>query len=153
MFFFEGFDNPSGSKCDWSVEASKSAGHHEQDSGWGEPWRADHGRLEVSQTIQKCLNICCLSCFDKNGSGTLTRSDMENVLSVSCFISKISLVAPLTRNYEILTETSHNALFRAFSPQNLGERLYEDEIKGLLDDGDEGDGTIVYNKFFAMESA
>ena len=78
---------------------------------------------------------------------------MENVLSVSCFISKISLVASLTRNYEILTETSHNALFRPFSPQNLGERLYEDEIKGLLDDGDEGDGTIVYNKFFAMESA
>ena len=37
--------------------------------------------------------------------------------------------------------------------QNLGERLYEDEIKGLLDEGDEGDGTIIYSKFFAMENA
>ena len=33
IFFCEGFDNPSGSKCDWSVEASKPAGHYEQNRG------------------------------------------------------------------------------------------------------------------------
>ena len=44
-------------------------------------------------------------------------------------------------------------LLKTLFLQNLGERLYEDEIKGLLDEGDEGDGTIIYSKFFAMENA
>ena len=39
----------------------------------------------------------------------------------------------------------------SFFLKNLGERLYEDEIRGLLEDGDEGDGTIAYSKFFAMD--
>lgn len=89
--------------------------------------------------ISNIITYCCLSCFDKNGSGTLTRSDMEHVLAVNMFAIKDQILALISAS--------------SFSPQNLGERLYEDEIRGLLDDGDEGDGTIVYSKFFAMENA
>ena len=55
----------------------------------------------------------------------------------------LSVQFPL-RYYESSTMLS-------FFLKNLGERLYEDEIRGLLEDGDEGDGTISYSKFFAMD--
>lgn len=77
----KGFDDPSRSERHGSLEAAKPAGHHEQDCGRRKPRRADHGRFQVSITSFVFAHEC-FSCFDKNGSGALARSDMELVLSV-----------------------------------------------------------------------
>ena len=34
-----------------------------------------------------------------------------------------------------------------FHLQNLGEHLEEEEIEGLLDEADEGEGIIIYSEF------
>ena len=36
--------------------------------------------------------------------------------------------------------------------QNLGEKLKEEEIEGLLDEGDEGDGAISYSEFCSIRN-
>ena len=77
----KGFDDPSRSERHGSLEAAKPAGHHEQDCGRRKPRRADHGRFQVSITSFVFAHEF-FSCFDKNGSGALARSDMELVLSV-----------------------------------------------------------------------
>ena len=38
-------------------------------------------------------------------------------------------------------------MFHCFALQNLGEHLEEEEIEGLLDEADEGEGIIIYSEF------
>ena len=41
----------------------------------------------------------------------------------------------------------NSQIFHCFDFQNLGEHLEEEEIEGLLDEADEGEGIIIYSEF------
>ena len=41
----------------------------------------------------------------------------------------------------------NSQMFHCFALQNLGEHLEEEEIEGLLDEADEGEGIIIYSEF------
>ena len=66
-------------------------------------------------------------CFDKNGIGTIARQELHSIFEVSVFIAGFFHID--------------------FRLQNLGEHLEEEEIEGLLDEADEGEGIIIYSEF------
>ena len=77
----------------------------------------------MSDNLISCI---ILRCFDKNGIGTIARQELHSIFEVSVFKSWV---------------------FHCFDLQNLGEHLEEEEIEGLLDEADEGEGIIIYSEF------
>ena len=80
----------------------------------------------MSDNLISCI---ILRCFDKNGIGTIARQELHSIFEVSVF-KKLG-----------------RKILHCFDLQNLGEHLEEEEIEGLLDEADEGEGIIIYSEF------
>ena len=109
--------------------------HPEQDCDGEKLWRSNWRRIQVNFQLSSVM-LFLRRCFDRKGTGTIPRSDAQMLFEVSRQFPGNDFV--------------WNWFFWV---QNLGESLKDEEIEGLLDEGDlEGDGSISYMDFCAIKN-